>query len=294
MVDGRSAKLVGSGSSSRRAWREEPEEGLPSYYLTLADMMTLLFSFFVALVAFVSWSEEARRAAASSIRSSLPVLAGTASGGREQQATPGQAPPRDPGHPGTPGPEAPAYPPGGPGAPAPTASSGEEGASRTAGGSSLGEPGRLPAGEEGLIEEVRRRLGTPAGGGVEVLPRQEGVLIRVSSSLLFPSGSDDLLPEGRRLLRDIGAVVRDVPSLVRVEGHTDDVPIQTARFPSNWELSAGRAVRVVRILTEEEGVDPRRVFFAGYGECRPVAANVSDANRQRNRRVEIYLLSGRP
>ena len=78
---------------------------------------------------------------------------------------------------------------------------------------------------------------------------------------------------------------------MRVEGHTDNIPIQTARFPSNWELSVARAVNVVKYFAEVSNIDPQRLSAVGYGESRPVVANDTPANRMKNRRVEILLIT---
>ena len=78
---------------------------------------------------------------------------------------------------------------------------------------------------------------------------------------------------------------------MRVEGHTDNIPIQTARFPSNWELSVARAVNVVKYFAEVSNIDPQRLSAVGYGESRPVAANDTASNRVKNRRVEILLIT---
>ncbi len=82
----------------------------------------------------------------------------------------------------------------------------------------------------------------------------------------------------------------EVPNPVRVEGHTDDLPINNERFPSNWELSTARATTVIKQLVEEYGLDPRQFSAAGYGEYRPLAPNDSMENRALNRRVDIVLL----
>ena len=79
---------------------------------------------------------------------------------------------------------------------------------------------------------------------------------------------------------------------VRVEGSTDDVPIATYAYPSNWELSAARATGVTRYLVESEKIDPTRISFAGYGQFHPKFPNDSTAHRQQNRRVDIVILSG--
>ena len=77
---------------------------------------------------------------------------------------------------------------------------------------------------------------------------------------------------------------------MRVEGHTDNLPINTPRFPSNWELSTARATSVIRYLIEEENLDPERLSAAGYGEYRPIDANDTPEGRARNRRVDLVIL----
>lgn len=123
---------------------------------------------------------------------------------------------------------------------------------------------------------------------VEVEALQSGVAIRISDKILFPSGQAEMLPGGDAILPPIlSAVVETDPDIV-VEGHTDDLPISTARFPSNWELSAARAISVVKLLIDN-GVAPGKLRAAAYADTRPVASNDTPEGRGKNRRVEIIL-----
>jgi chemotaxis protein MotB len=106
----------------------------------------------------------------------------------------------------------------------------------------------------------------------------------------FATGSADLSLVARGLLGDVATSLREVGNFVRVEGHTDDVPIHTPRFASNWELSTARATTVVAFLLEA-GLPPRRLSAAGYGEFHPRVENDSDASRARNRRVDMVVLN---
>ncbi|WP_028484504.1 flagellar motor protein MotD [Thioalkalivibrio sp. ALE17] len=115
--------------------------------------------------------------------------------------------------------------------------------------------------------------------------------IEITSRLLFPSGSATLNPEAAALLQEVGGILAPRVSRVHVEGHTDNVPIQTAVYPSNWELSSGRAAAVVSVF-EETGVDPENLVALGYGEHRPVASNETAEGRAENRRVSIVVLPG--
>jgi len=93
-----------------------------------------------------------------------------------------------------------------------------------------------------------------------------------------------------KILDEVAPILADIPNHIRVEGHTDDVPISTAQFPSNWELSTARATNVLQYLLEGEVVDPDQLTAAGYGEYRPVASNETEEGRAQNRRVDIVLL----
>jgi chemotaxis protein MotB len=127
---------------------------------------------------------------------------------------------------------------------------------------------------------------------VQVEITDEGVLFRMSAPFLFASGQAELLPEAAPLLDRLARMFRKFPAAVRVEGHTDDIPIQSGRFPSNWELSATRAVAVARYF-QGTGLPPERLSATGYGEFQPVADNATPEGRAANRRVEI-LLKWRP
>jgi chemotaxis protein MotB len=118
-----------------------------------------------------------------------------------------------------------------------------------------------------------------------------GLVISMREVGSFGVGSADLSPAGQDLLRYIGGVLAGLDNHVRIEGHTDDVPIHTARFTSNWQLSAARATNVVAFLLENTGTRPDRVSVAGYAEHHPRVSNDSEAGRSRNRRVDLVILS---
>ncbi len=125
---------------------------------------------------------------------------------------------------------------------------------------------------------------------VQLVPEERGLVVRLAERVLFDLGKAELRPESRRVLDALAAVLADLPNDVRVEGHTDDLPIRNERFPSNWELSTARATTVVRYFIEHHGLDPRRFSAAGYGEFHPLVPNTSSANRQRNRRVDVVIM----
>ncbi|MDQ2687131.1 MAG: OmpA family protein [Armatimonadota bacterium] len=119
---------------------------------------------------------------------------------------------------------------------------------------------------------------------------ERGVVVTVmTDKMLFASGAADLRPEETGLLSKVAAVADTVPNQVRVEGHTDNLPIHTARFPSNWELSTMRATVVLRFF-EKQGIASNRLEAAGYAEQHPIVPNDTEAHRATNRRVEVVIL----
>jgi chemotaxis protein MotB len=130
---------------------------------------------------------------------------------------------------------------------------------------------------------------------VTISQLQGKLTVNILDRILFDSGEADLKPDGAEVLRKVAIILVSHPNLrIHVVGHTDDVPIRPAarkRFPSNWELSTARATAAVRFLTEQAGVDPRRLGAVGYGEFRPVADNSTPEGRARNRRIAITILS---
>ncbi len=117
-----------------------------------------------------------------------------------------------------------------------------------------------------------------------------GILLHIDSSVLFGPGRAEFGAAAQDVLEDVAGILRETRWQVRVEGHTDNVPIHTNRFPSNWELSTARAVNTLRFFTEKQGMDPARFSAVGYGETQPVASNDDAEGRARNRRVTIVLI----
>lgn len=119
---------------------------------------------------------------------------------------------------------------------------------------------------------------------------ERGLLIRFNDQVLFDSGKAQIKMEAERILDDIGAILNQNEKFIRVEGHTDNVPIHTLLYPSNWELSTTRAVNVVKFFIEKAEIAPGRMSAAGYGEYHPIADNYTSENRQKNRRVDVVVL----
>ena len=116
------------------------------------------------------------------------------------------------------------------------------------------------------------------------------VTISLEGSVAFEPGIADISAKAFPALKGIGKLINKIPNAVRVEGHSDNVPISTSKFPSNWELSIARAVNVTKYLIANANVSPLRLSAAGYGDSRPLHPNDTEKHKAKNRRVEIVLL----
>lgn len=116
-----------------------------------------------------------------------------------------------------------------------------------------------------------------------------GLVIILPGHVLFDSGASDVKPEAKLILDRLSKVLRKSRNDIMIEGHTDNIPISTEQFPSNWELSTDRAVKVLRYLVESSKVPPKRFSAVGYGAAKPLVPNVDNESRMKNRRVEIIL-----
>jgi chemotaxis protein MotB len=125
---------------------------------------------------------------------------------------------------------------------------------------------------------------------VSVYRRGDWLEVEIKSDMLFASGSAAPRPEAVAAVARVAEVLAAAPNLIRVEGHTDDRPISTLAFPSNWELSAARAASIARVLIDS-GLAPARLTVVGYGEHQPIADNLSEAGRNTNRRVVLVILA---
>lgn len=171
------------------------------------------------------------------------------------------------------------------------------GSSMPAGAGLLPEQGNLPS-PAPLPGEAARSLleGLPIdqlGQDIDVIVNDRTVSFRINSEILFSSGQADLSLEGLAVLRQLIPVLQAGSHIVTVEGHTDSIPIRSARYPSNWELSGSRAGSVVRYL-EANGIDSRRLKAVGYADTRPLVDNSTAEGRANNRRVELMLEAEAP
>jgi chemotaxis protein MotB len=150
-------------------------------------------------------------------------------------------------------------------------------------------------GEQSLpveLEELRAMMAQKSKqdelAGVQVLIRRNEIVLRLADNVVFASGTDEIQPAARTVLAHIADGLKDRKLDIRVEGHTDDKPIKTFRFRSNWDLSTSRATAVVADFANA-GIEPTRLSAAGYGEFHPIATNATPEGRALNRRVDVVV-----
>jgi chemotaxis protein MotB len=154
-----------------------------------------------------------------------------------------------------------------------------------------------------LAREIKQRVdeisGAKGGKGdtgadqLQFFLDKRGLILRFSERVFFDSGEASLRPEIIPVLNAVAKPLEKIHNQIRIEGHTDSVPINTPQFPSNWELSTARATTIVRFFLTRFSFNPNRLSAAGYGEYRPIASNSSPDGRQQNRRVDVVILSGK-
>jgi chemotaxis protein MotB len=150
----------------------------------------------------------------------------------------------------------------------------------------------LPQNLSQVREQLARDLVAEIEEGRVVLEQdQRGLVISIRETGSFAIGKAELPPKATAIFNMIGARLQTVPNAIRVEGHTDDVPIHTSRYQSNWELSTARATEVVAFLIESTRLNPARLSAAGYAEFHPRVENNSPESRATNRRVDLIVLN---
>ena len=154
----------------------------------------------------------------------------------------------------------------------------------------LSKTSALPAELEGLQASLSKaeESSEPTAPAIQVLARRNELVLRLNDGLLFDSGNDTIREPAVKVLQRIVGELKKRAVDVRVEGHTDNRPIHTARFRSNWELSTSRATSVIALLAAE-GISAPRLSAAGYGEFHPLGENATEDGRRKNRRVDLIV-----
>ncbi|RSL34253.1 flagellar motor protein MotB [Salibacterium salarium] len=141
-----------------------------------------------------------------------------------------------------------------------------------------------------LLQEVEEYLDeNELNDQISATRDDRGVVLVLQEQLLFETAEAQILSDAEPFLNKVGSLLQTLPNIVKVEGHTDNRPITTFRYPSNWELSTARASSVIRYLTDNHSLVPNRFLATGYGETRPVAPNDTEENLRENRRVVIVI-----
>jgi chemotaxis protein MotB len=243
---------------------EMESAGMMRWLLTYADMITLLLAMFIILYALASTKSTAvMQEMMAQFRAVFGAIPGNTAILPSQSSNPGEHYKVIPGEPLEGG-------PGGPKQPTPVHGSGGE-----------------------ISGAVSQALQKPLGANkVSIRKEARGLVISLlTDKVLFDLGDTKVKKEMREVLDQISVILKKYPDKqIVVEGHTDDLAINTSRFASNWELSTLRATSVVEYLVEQKGLDPSRFSASGYGEYQPLVPNISEANRRLNRRVDIVIM----
>ncbi len=141
--------------------------------------------------------------------------------------------------------------------------------------------------------EFNSRQGLKLSDQIKFVLEKRGLVIRISEHIFFSSGDASIRPEMEPILKVLARTMASIPNQIKIEGHTDNVPINTPRFPSNWELSTVRATTIVRYLLEHTRLDPEKISATGYGEFRPIDSNQTPEGRTQNRRVDFVILTNK-
>lgn len=251
---------------SRRRKQDASHANHERWIVSYADFVTLLFAFFVVMFATAKADHRKASAVSAAVRAALDE--GKIS--NVMEALSGKA--KSPAAAGTiSDPEA------------TDDSAGDQSAERMA--RALLE--LLPS-MEFLKKELKPEI---QSGKVELHMEARGLAISFRQAAFFDSGSSDVKATAITTIGKVGAALMKVPNAVRLEGHTDNIPIHTDRFASNWELSAARAIAVLDVLTFRFQVPRSRLAIGGYAEVAPIASNDTEDGRSRNRRVDVVILS---
>ena len=247
--------------------KKHEEEGGEAWLLPYSDLMTLLLAVFIVLFAVSKIDEEKAHALADAFRS------GIMDGGNGKEEHDGESPielfPDD--------------------------IAGQKGSTDNTGVTREELEEYLGKYELEYLEELQSKMEITfkeeeLDADMSVAIDMRGLVVSLNNAILFDSGKADIKTGNDETLDKLGDILKSLDNYIRVEGHTDNVPINTSVYPSNWELSSARAASVVRLFIDE-GVSPEKVVAVGYGEYKPVADNSTAEGRAENRRIDIIILS---
>lgn len=233
--------------------------GQDRWLVSYADFITLLFGFFVVLYAFARADEKKQAQVSHSIDSAFRSM-GAFTEAQSEQANGGSANPA-------------------------------AGAADAVMDEDVLSPDQVKADLERIRQDLAAALSSQiAAHTISLEMGRDGLVISLREAGFFESGSATPKPEALPTLRRIAAKLGTTPYDLRIEGHTDNVPIHNGQFDSNWELSTARATHIARLLLEMKVIPPDRISAAGYGEFHPVASNDTAEGRAENRRVDLVVM----
>ncbi|CAB1254392.1 flagellar motor protein MotB [Clostridium sp. MT-14] len=122
---------------------------------------------------------------------------------------------------------------------------------------------------------------------------ERGLVVSMNDTLLFDTGKADIKPQFQQELTEMGKILNQLGNYIRIEGHTDNVPISNSEYSSNWKLSCDRASNVTEFLIAKSGIQPQKLSAIGYGEYRPIADNSNETGKAKNRRVDVIILNSK-
>lgn len=144
---------------------------------------------------------------------------------------------------------------------------------------------------DSLFELVKNNLGKDSK--IEVIENEKGITLRLKDTLLFDSASAEIKNSSLKTVSDIANFLTTIDNPVIIEGHTDSIPIKNSMYATNWELSSARAINLIKYLTENYKLSPKRLSAVGYGEYAPIYDNTTNKGREKNRRVDIIILDNK-
>ncbi len=144
-----------------------------------------------------------------------------------------------------------------------------------------------------ISELQRRKESEIRPGDVKIISRSKGMVLIIANRILFEKGKAALSPKAKELLDTIGDFLDQCENKISIEGHSDNTPIKTAQFPSNWELAGARALSVFQYFTQVRGMPASRFRVASFGDTRPLVPNTTERNKASNRRIEIVILNNK-
>ena len=246
--------------------KQEEHENHERWLVSYADFITLLFAFFVVMFATSQTDKSKAQQVADSVNralegDSLKAMVSVILGGTIDDKGQGNAQHKGPG--------------------------GARPAIKSAGANSNGQIAELLPSLKVLTKELEQEV---KNGKLQISMGVRGLTISFTQAALFPSGEDVIAEDTYPSILKIATAIQQIPNPVRLEGHTDAIPIHNSRFRSNWELSAARSIALLELLTRD-GVPKDRLSIAGYADTAPVEDNQTEEGRKRNRRVDIIILN---